>query len=110
MGAVKAEDLRDLPGWELVGKGLDDHAANISSPEACLVRMASPRLVLAGLMAAPPPPVEAEVELYQLLAKEHPGRDVFPLYNSLCRRLVRFERALDHFLRRARQPHPKIPA
>lgn len=90
--------INDLPGAELVAKGLEDRGAGVRSPEACLVEMASPRLAAAGLLPAVCTEKDSELELYRLLGKTE--QDPYPLYNSLCRRLVSFERALDHRLRR----------
>jgi hypothetical protein len=47
---------------------------------------------------------ESERTLYRLLRRE--GGDAYPRYNALLRRLVSFERALDHRLRRTK-PSPR---
>jgi hypothetical protein len=90
--------ISDLPGGEIITKGLTDHAAGRRTPEACLVEMASPRLAAAGLLPFASSIADSELTLYQLLGETESDPD--PLYNSLCRRLVSFERALDHLLRR----------
>ncbi|NUQ66021.1 MAG: hypothetical protein HUU20_26470 [Pirellulales bacterium] len=81
--------------------GLDDVAAGRVTVAACLIWIAAPRLRAIGLLdeAAPAPAIEAERLLYGLLQKE-PG-DAYSRYNSLLRRLVRFEHALDRETQRA---------
>ncbi|MCW1923513.1 hypothetical protein OKA05_13190 [Luteolibacter arcticus] len=91
------EQLKHLPCGLLVAEGLADHAAGRRGINACLVRIASPRLVRAGLM----PPLEspggaAELELYEILSSE-PG-NAYGRYNAIIRELVSFEHALDHWL------------
>jgi hypothetical protein len=99
---MEAMSLIDgLPGADLIEKGLADHANGLRSPEACLVEMASPRLAAAGILNAPSAMTDTEHTLYNLLGQQNP--DPYPLYNSLCRRLVSFEQALDHRLRQNTQ-------
>ena len=93
--------IDDLPGAEIVSKGLGDREAGLRSPEACLVEMASPRLVAAGLLPEVSTAKDSELELYRLLGEVE--ADPYPLYNSMCRRLVSFERALDHRMRQTRE-------
>jgi len=97
METMKSKLLTGLPGADLIEKGLADHAKHRRSPEACLVEMASPRLVAAGLLIDLPQNTDSEISLYQLLGEQ--TTDPYPLYNSLCRRLVSFEQALDHRVR-----------
>lgn len=93
------ELLTDLPGAERIRQGLLDYHENRHTMSACLVRMARLRLVKAGLMeAAPGHDIEAELDLYQLLA--YKGNQAHSHYNSLIRELISFERALDHRLRK----------
>lgn len=97
MNAALSQDrLEALPGWEMVAEGLADAAAGRTTPFACTVWMALPRLQRAGLideallvrrMAEP------ELTLYRLLCRE-PGNG-YGRYNGILRRLVRFEHALD---------------
>lgn len=102
MNALSPEQkllIADLPGAEIVANGLADAAAGRVTPNACLVFIAGPRLRTAGLldMAAVPAPItEAELRLYDLLCEQQ--GDAYSKYNSLLRRLVSFERALDHRL------------
>ncbi|MFY8215316.1 MAG: hypothetical protein ACOVMP_01795 [Chthoniobacterales bacterium] len=91
--------IQDLPGAELIEKGLLDHHAGERSIEACLVELASPRLVQAGLLDAASEETDSETMLYALLQKQSEGRDVYPLYNSMVRRVVSFEHAFDHRIR-----------
>jgi hypothetical protein len=88
--------LQDLPGADLVEKGLDDQMAGLRSIEACLVEMASPRLVRAGILTQSSDATDSETTLYQLLQQQNPSQDIYPLYNSLRRRIVSFGRSLDH--------------
>lgn len=88
--------IKRFPGWEIVGQGLADVAAGRVSAMACTVWIALPRLQSAGLIdlthldrRIPEP----ESELYRLLCRE-PG-DAYGRYQSILRRLVRFEHALD---------------
>lgn len=89
-----ADQLTGLPGEELVRKGLIDLDAGEVTVESCLVSIASPRLRQRGFVAASATLVpEAELTLYGLLGKTEP--DPYGRYNSLLRRLVSFEHALD---------------
>jgi hypothetical protein len=95
MNVLPHPPLLHLPCGDRIERGLADHAAGRRSIEACLVRIASPRLVEAGWMPAKEGfDLTAELELYDLLGKE-PG-DPYSRYNALLRELVSFERALDH--------------
>lgn len=89
-----------LPGEELVLKGIEDLAAKRHTVESCLVRIASHRLRRAGILTSTvASPENAELDLYQLLAGY--GNEAHSKYNSLIRRLVSFEQALDHLISRA---------
>lgn len=91
---LSTEQLAGLPGEELVRKGLDDVNASRVTAEACLVSIASPRLRQRGLLREDAVLVpEAELTLYRLLGDR--GGDAYSHYNSLLRRLVSFEHALD---------------
>jgi len=94
---MKSALLDGLPGADLIEKGLADKADDILSPESCLVEMASPRLAAAGLLTAPSQNTDSELTLYKILGEQN--EDPYPMYNSLCRRLVSFEHALDHRMR-----------
>ncbi len=91
---ISTDQLTGLPGEELVRKGLADLGSGQVTEEACLVSMASPRLRDCGLLAADTSLVdEAEMTLYRLLGQHE--EDPYSTYNSLVRRLVSFEHALD---------------
>jgi hypothetical protein len=89
-----------LPGEALVREGLADWQAGRHTIAACLIRIARPRLVDAGLIppATAPVAIEPEFELYRLLRQQ--GGDAYSRYNALIRELVSFESALDHRRRR----------
>jgi hypothetical protein len=90
-------DIDALPGAELIATGLADAAAEIESAESLLVAIGAPRLARCGI---PVPEAsfaleEPELRLYALLgARGEP--DPYSAYNALLRRLVSFERALEH--------------
>lgn len=91
--------LSNLPAEKHIRNGLTDLKNGTTSIASCLVRIASPRLVKAGLLSSAPAPEEQDPELtlYHLL-QEH-GNRAYSRYNSLLRELVSFERALDHRLK-----------
>jgi hypothetical protein len=92
--------ISGLPGADRVAIGLDDHRENRHTIPSCLVRIARPRLTKAGLMEpSAQPDIQAELELYQLLASE--GNQAHSQYNALIRELISFEHALDHRLSKA---------
>jgi hypothetical protein len=93
---ISVDQLAGLPGEELVRTGLEDIDSGQVTVEACLVSIASPRLRQRGLLSVGAALVpDAELVLYQLLGKAE--GDAYSRYNSLLRRLVSFERALDRF-------------
>jgi hypothetical protein len=83
-----------LPGGEILEPGLRDLEAGVRSVSALLLLIAAPRLARRGI----PIPKELsplpEHELYDLLVAEH-GPEAYRLYQSLLRRLVSLENALD---------------
>jgi hypothetical protein len=81
----------ELPGEDLVRKGLADLARGVESPESLLVSIGAPRLRRLGLRL-PEPFAEPEERLYLLLRTVH-GDSAHSRYNALVRRLVSFERA-----------------
>ena len=97
---TSTQSIDALPGAELVTAGLADAAAGRITIPACLVWIGLPRLRRAGLMSDShtPPIKEPELTLYRLLRLE--GDAAFSRYNSLLRRLVSFERALDQQARK----------
>ena len=89
-------DLDDLPGADLIRRGLDDAAAGQESVEALLVEIAAPRLRELGLPV--PDSIDcsdAELRLYAHLGRSG-IRDPYGEYNALLRRLTSFVRALEH--------------
>jgi len=91
---VLSRDLENLPGYELVSKGVDDLTSGVSSREALLVSIAASRLRENGVPVPRSVSPEAELQLYRLLRSERP-RDAYSFYNSLLRRLISFEKALE---------------
>jgi hypothetical protein len=98
---VADDILSDLPGGQFIREGLIDHQAGRRTVASCLVEMAAPRLIKAGLLKNAPQRSEepSELHLYSLL--QHTEKDrAFSKYNSLLRLLTSFERALDQAMRR----------
>lgn len=85
--------LSDLPGADLVERGVIDLAAGRRSIEALLVSRATTRLRACGVAVEDPLP-DADRELYRLLA-ERDGSGAHSAYNALTRRLVSFMRAAE---------------
>jgi hypothetical protein len=85
--------VRDLPGAELVEKGISDLGQGIESVESLLVSIGAPRLEGLGIEVASPF-ASAEHRLYVLLRAEE-GDEAHSRYNALVRRLVSFERAAE---------------
>lgn len=83
----------ELPGEDLVTKGVADLEAGLESVEALLVSIGASRLAALGL-DIPRPISSPEHRLYELLLREHPD-SAHSRYNALVRRLVSFERALE---------------
>lgn len=95
--SLSTSRLELLPGWEIVREGLVALRAGVRTPAACLVSMARPRLLRAGLLdPSIPAIVDAEVELYRLLGSS--GPNTHSRFNALVARLVRFEHAIDREL------------
>lgn len=85
----------ELPGADLVAKGLSDLAEGRTSEEALLVSAAAPRLRALGLDVEPAA-VEAPLHrLYELLAEADPA-GAHSRYNALIGRIVSFARAAEH--------------
>ena len=98
-------DIDDLPGADLIQRGLDDVAAGNETVEALLVEIAAPRLRQLGLRV---PDAfsggDAEIRLYARLG-QNGALDPYGAYNALLRRLSSFVRALEH-RRSAPRPSP----
>ena len=84
----------DLPGHELIRKGLRDLERKAASREALLVLIGAPRLRTLALDVPRQPAGSPEHRLYELLERED-AEDAHGRYNSLIRRLVSFERAAE---------------
>jgi hypothetical protein len=84
---------RDLPGADLVERGLSDLAAGRETTPALLVLVGAPRLRALGLSVPQVETPRPEHRLYRHLAAEDPDT-AHTRYNALLRRLVSFERAL----------------
>ena len=90
---------KNLPGADLVMSGIEALQRGEMTVEALLVSIGATRLRAAGLeipqVALPDQP---ELALYKALGAMYPG-DTHSRYNSLIRRLVSFERALERMER-----------
>lgn len=88
----------ELPGEDIVKRGLADLAAGCESIPALLVQVARPRLQRLGVHV--PPVAEhsalsAEIRLYRGLRRDH-QRDAYSRYNALLRLITSYARALEH--------------
>jgi hypothetical protein len=84
-----------LPGEELVQKGISALARGELTEEALLVLIAAPRLSSLGIRIPGGPKVpNCEHRLYERL-EERLGTGAHSAYNSLLRRIVSFEHALE---------------
>jgi hypothetical protein len=86
---------QDLPGADLVTRGLADLAADRRSAEALLVAQAATRLRAAGIPVPDRRPAEPEAALYRLLEARDPD-GAYVTYNALRARLVSFCDAVEH--------------
>ena len=86
-----AMTANQLPGAELIDRGLADLAAGMVTIESLLVSMAAPSLRALGY-AVIAPIDDAELALYALLSARD-GNAAHSRYNALVRRLVSFQRA-----------------
>lgn len=95
----------DLPGAELVASGIDALRRDELTAEALLVAVGARRLRAAGLEIprVPELPDAPEQVLYAVVGAARP-REAHARYNGLIRRLVSFERALEHAARRETRP------
>lgn len=85
----------ELPGEDLIKKGLGDLSQGILSVTALLVLIGAPRLRRLGITIPQKNlPDSPEHTLYGCLQSEN-QRNAHSRYNSLIRRLVSFERALE---------------
>ncbi|MBI1870885.1 MAG: hypothetical protein HYS07_06815 [Chlamydiae bacterium] len=89
---MKKSDFKNIPGWELVSKGLKDISeGNYSTVHALLIFMAAPRLHFLGFNIPDIPKGIQESPshaLYKLL--ENTTSTPYSEYNALQRRLASF--------------------
>ena len=83
----------DLPGADLVQKGIADLELGVESVESLLVSIGAPRLAGIGIVIRSPIPTPRH-RLYALL-RLSAGDAAHSRYNALVRRLVSFERAAE---------------
>jgi len=90
------EQWAGLPGAELIGRGIEDLESGVLSESALLVLIAEPRLARLGIRVKARPIISGSYEhtLYELLEKEF-GAGAHARFNSLIRRVVSFEHALE---------------
>jgi hypothetical protein len=108
---LEPDALRDLPGSEIVLRGLADLTSQATTTESLLVAIAAPRLSWLGVEIPKPLPEAPEAALYARLEEQH-GRDAHGRYNAWLRRLIRFERALEQHVfgeRRRRAAEQRSP-
>ncbi|MBI1884559.1 MAG: hypothetical protein HYS08_10225 [Chlamydiae bacterium] len=96
---MRNHDFENVPGWELVNRGLEDISqGHPHTTHALLVFMAAPRLRFLGI-DIPNALIDRESspphhELYKLLEKT--TSDAYSQYNALQRRLVSFCRSVEN--------------
>jgi len=88
---MEQQPTRELPGADLVERGIEELEQGRESIEALLVSIGAPRLRRLGFEVPEPFP-SPEHRLYELLRVQH-GDSAHGRYNALVRRLVSFERA-----------------
>lgn len=89
------EITKDLPGHELILKGLEDlDQAQTNTTEALLIAIGRPRLLELGFSLPYQFPASPERSLYQKLGDSH-GNAAHSQYNALIRKLVSFMRAME---------------
>jgi hypothetical protein len=88
------DDMRGLPGGDLIERGLRDLAAGVESTAALLVLIGAPRLRRLGLEVPDVRIASPEHRLYALLASSD-SDSAHSRYNALVRTLVSFERAAE---------------
>lgn len=93
----ESPDRLELPGAQILERGVEDLEQGRESIAALLVLIARPRLESLGIRVPARPWEEtpcAELRLYRLLVDRH-GRDGYGQYNAWIRRLVSLEHALE---------------
>jgi hypothetical protein len=85
----------DLPGNELVEKGLNDLKEGRTSDFSLLLLVAGPSLRRVGIEVPERPSSRPYHHLLYERLEERLGDDAYSYYNSLIRRIVSFTRALE---------------
>ena len=85
-------DLQYLPGGNFIEQGLEDYRDGKVTVESCLVKIASPQLVRAGVLPSSHQAIDTELVLYRLLQKTE--SNPYSAYLSLIRNLCSFEQSL----------------
>lgn len=86
-------DFKNLPGYELIGTGIDDLSRNRETLASLLVAIGWMNLKKSIPNLPEHQFSDPELRLYNLLSTRH-GDSAHSRYNALIRRLVSFERAL----------------
>ncbi len=92
---LESGDLEHLPSAELMLRGIADLGAQRVTTESLLIAIGAPRLAWLGVDIPGALPRDPESQLYARLARTY-GNDAHGRYNAYIRRLIRFERALEH--------------
>jgi hypothetical protein len=95
MSGESIEALGDLPGADLLVRGVDDLASGRNTIEAALVSMAAPRLRDIGIEVPGDRDDDAGHRLYALLAEDDRA-GAHSRYNALVGRIVSLARAAEH--------------
>lgn len=93
MSAGGRQIASELPGAELVEKGIADLERGAETIESLLVSIGAPRLARLGFIVSAPIQ-SAEHRLYERLAEDDED-SAHARFNALVRRLVSFERAAE---------------
>jgi hypothetical protein len=94
---IHNDELAELPGADLVLRGMKEVHEPAPTECALLVLIGAPRLRRLGfdMPDRPDIPQPFEHRLYELLEETH-GEGAYSRYNSLIRRLVSFEHAMEN--------------
>ena len=84
--------MTDIPGSDLVARGIADLERGIESVPSLLVSIGRPRLLRLGITVPEPSGERFEHRLYELLT-ERDEATAHSSYNAWLRRLISFERA-----------------
>ena len=84
--------MREIPGGDLVVRGIADLEQGLETVPALLVSIGRPRLLRLGIAVPEPIGERFEHRLYELLS-ERDEATAHSRYNAWLRRLISFERA-----------------